>query len=134
MPITRQEAGRLLEARKAAREAIDARLDAMMISLFQSLQVGSGGGLIHEIVSFAREIDRSMLCRSAEADAKYKHTIWAEIPGEISRGAEDMLCRIYEDAGWFIHFYNKYDSHNTSKKYVLVRGFDIAEKAQYLAE
>lgn len=131
MPISKQEADRLVEARKAAREAIDARLDAMMTSLFQSLQAGSDGGLIHEIVSFARQIDYSILCRPVETDMEYEDTIFVEISGKTSKAAEDMLCYIYEAAGWFLVLYRE---SSVGGPYVEVRGFDIAQKAECLAD
>jgi|GEM_PF-3478710 hypothetical protein len=113
---------------------MEARLDAMRDSLYRSLQARLDQVLVKEVVSFAREIDRSLLDRTLEIYVGRENTIRLEIPGKISKGAEDILCRLYKSTGWLIHFYNGYDPRNTKNNRVVVRGFDISDEVQFLKD
>ena len=132
MPITKQEADWLVGTRMAAHGAVDARLNEMGLSLLERLQADKlDDGLIQEAIFFSRKIDHSLLDRSYEVDAEYEYTIYTKVSGTITKEAEEVLCDLYEVAGWFLQFYNE---SSRGQPYVEVRGFDIAEKAQCLVD
>ena len=134
MPISKQEADHLVDVRKAMEIAIYARLEQLSASLRQEWESDPARGdlSLDELLSIARAIDYSMLCRSHAIDMEYGYTLYAEVLGNISSEMEEFLAEKYETAGWLLLCYPDKRGHGVG--YTEVRGFDIGEKEEYLLE